>query len=149
MRKKVNKFLREFYLEIILFLLLITGFFLLIADFNLKSYIQNITGLFFYYIKVFLTFMHSKIYNEIKIIRLSNFLGFLILLFTLFLMYHRWRKRLLNLKNTSKFCNMCDTKRYRKKKSKYFMFLEKFLRLNISAYQCKKCRSTVHLYKKK
>lgn len=149
MRRKVNKFLKEYYLEIILFLLLITGLFLLVADFNLKSYIQNITGLFFYYIKAFLTFIHSKIYKEINTIRLSNFLGFLILIFTLFLMYYRWRKRLLNVKNISKFCNMCNTKRYRKKKSIYFMFLELFLRIKISAYQCKKCRNTVYLYKNK
>ena len=149
MKKKVQKLLKSYSFEIILFFLLLTGLFLLVVDVDLKKNIQRIFDLLIYFFTQLLNFTKVSLLGGIKFIKLSNLLGFLILILSLYLTLSRWKTRLLNQSNNKKICEKCNSKSNRLRKSNYLRFLEFFLRINIRVFKCGICNDKFITYKKK
>lgn len=149
MKKKVQKLLKSYSFEIILFFLLLTGLFLLVVDVDLKKNIQRIFDLLIYFFTELLNFTKVSLLGGIKFIKLSNLLGFLILILSLYLTLSRWKTRLLKQSNNKKICEKCNSKSNRLRKSNYLRFLEFFLRINIRVFKCNICNNKFITYKKK
>lgn len=149
MKRRIKKLLKLYSFEIALFFFISTGLFLLIVDVDLKENIRALINFVYSFTKESLQLISNNLTGGLKIIKLSNLLGFLILLICLYLTLKRWKKRLLLLNHSSKICEKCNSKIYRKKKSNYFKVLEFILRLKIRVFQCENCKIKFKVFKKK
>ena len=148
MRRKLKQLIKSYFFEIILFFLLIIGLFLLIVDVDLKQNIGVLISFTDYLIKNLFNVVSNNISHGFKSVKLSNLLGFIILILGFSLILKRWKNRLLKINNSSKICMMCNSKINRVNKSNYFKYLGFFLRLKVRSYQCEKCNHKVNVFKK-
>lgn len=149
MKRRIKKLLKSYSFEIALFFLISTGLFLLVVDVDLKENIRALINLIYSFTKESFKLISYNLTGGLKIIKLSNLLGFLILIICFYLTFKRWKNRLLLLNHSSKICEKCNSKIYRKKKSNYFKVLEFILRLKIRVFQCENCNMKFKVFKKK
>lgn len=147
MNRKLKKLLKSYSFEIILFFLLLSGFFLLIVDVDLKQNIGILINLILDTLRNTFYFITHNVYDGFRIVKFSNLLGFLILLLGFYLTLKRWKNRLLRFNNSSKICEKCNSKINRIKKSNHLRFLGFILRLKIRIYKCEECNIKVKVYR--
>ena len=102
MKKIFKNFIKNYYFEVIVFLLIILGLFLLIEDFDLKLFIQSIFSKIYLLLKNSYTFLLGSFSGGLKLIKLSNLLGFIILFISFILVLRRWKNRILSNSISSK-----------------------------------------------
>ena len=85
MKRRIKKLLKLYSFEIALFFLISTGLFLLVVDVDLKENIRHLLTLTYSLIKEFLKIILYNLSGGLKIIKLSNLLGFFILLICFYL----------------------------------------------------------------
>ena len=149
MKRRIKKLLKLYSFEIALFFLISTGLFLLVVDVDLKENIRHSISLTYSFTKEFLNFILYNLTGGFKIIKLSNLLGFLILLICFYLTFKRWRDRLIKLNNVLKTCEKCNSKLNRINKTNLLKLLGFFMRLKIRLYECDKCHKKYKTCKKK
>ena len=149
MKRRIKKLLNLYSFEIALFFLISTGLFLLVVDVDLKENIRYLFTLTYSLIKEFLKIILYNLTGGFKIIKLSNLLGFLILLICFYLTFKRWRDRLIKSNNVLKTCEKCDSKLNRIKKTNLLKLLGFFMRLKIRLYECDKCHKKYKTCKNK
>jgi hypothetical protein len=149
MRKIFKNFIKKYYFEVIVLLLIILGLFLLIEDFDLKLFIQSIFSKSYFLLKNSYNFLLGSFSGGLKLIKLSNLLGFIILFFSFILVLRRWKNRILSNSISSKECIKCESLSNRVKTSFKSKALEFIFRLKIRKYQCGKCNFSYLLVKKK
>ena len=149
MKRRIKKLLKLYSFEIALFFLISTGLFLLVVDVDLKENIRYLLTVTYSFIKEFLKIILYNLTGGFKIIKLSNLLGFLILLICFYLTYKRWRDRLIKSNNVLKTCEKCNSKLNRINKTNLLKLLGFFMRLKIRLYECDKCHKKYKTCKKK
>ena len=149
MKKFLKNFIKKYYFEVIVFLLIILGLFLLIEDFDLKLFIQSIFSEIYQLLKNSYTFLLGSFSGGLKLIKLSNLLGFIILFFSFILVLRRWKNRILSNSISSKECIKCESLSNRVKTSIKSKVLEFIFKLKIRKYQCRKCNFSYLSVKKK
>ena len=149
MKKIFKNFIKKYYFEVIVFLLIILGLFLLIEDFDLKLFIQSIFSRIYFLLKDSYTFLLGSFSGGLKLIKLSNLLGFIILFFSFILVLRRWKNRILSNSISSKKCIKCESLSNRVKTSFKSKVLEFIFKLKIRKYQCRKCNFSYLSVKKK
>ena len=149
MKRKIKKIIKLYSFEIILFLLLLTGFFLLIVDIDLKKSIQKILIQIIHSLKEISVIITSNLSGGLKIIKFSNLLGFLLLFISLILTLKRFKARLLEQNYKLKNCEKCNNKLDRINKTNFLKFSEFVFRLKIRNYQCGICSIKYKSFKRK
>jgi len=149
MKRRIRKLLKLYSFEIALFFLISTGLFLLVVDVDLKENIRHLLTVTYSFTKEFLKIILYNLTGGFKIIKLSNLLGFLILLICFYLTYKRWRDRLIKSNNVLKTCEKCNSKLNRINKTNLLKLLGFFMRLKIRLYECDKCHKKYKTCKKK
>ena len=148
-KKENNKnLLYKYYFEIIVVLMIISGLFLFIKDFELKKFLNNILLMIFNQFKNFFENIIKFISYQVSNVRLSNSLGFIILIITFVLILFRLKRRLINNVTINK-CIKCENKIYRTKTKKYVKFFGFFFQAKILAFKCIKCKKKIYIVKAK
>ena len=125
------------------------GLLLLIEDFDLKLFIQSIFSRIYFLLKNSYTFLLGSFSGGLKLIKLSNLLGFIILFFSFILVFRRWKNRIPSNSISSKECIKCESLSNRVKTSFKSKVLEFIFKLKIRKYQCEKCNFSYLSVKKK
>ena len=149
MKRRIKKLLKLYSFEISLFFLLLTGFFLLVVDVDLKENIHDLISLSSSLITEILNIISKNLTGGLKIIKFSNLLGFLILLICFYLTFKRSKSRLIQSNYSHKICEKCNCKLNRISKTKFLKIISFFMQLKIRLYQCDECYQKYKLIRKK
>ena len=147
-KEKQKNLLDKYYFEIIVALMILIGLFLLIEDFELKKFLNDIFFIILNQFKSLFENIIKFIFLQLSKVRLSNSLGFIILIITFILILFRLKKRLINNSEINN-CINCENEIYRTKTKKFIKFLGFVLKAKISSFKCVNCKKQIYKVKAK
>ena len=144
-KRKIRSIVKKYNFEFLVTFLIFLGLFLLLEDFEIKSFIKTFSFQIYTDVKYIIFLFFNSIFEYILKIESSDIIGLILILSGILLIFLRWRNNLIYNYSSSEFCSNCKGKLQRIKrrfKIKVFAFL---IQLKIKKYQCKNCK--LHTYK--
>ena len=138
-RPKNKAFHKEYSFEIKVIILFTLGIFLLVEDLEIKHYIYGFIRTVFFTIGNGIKIIKDLTIFLIKQFEVSDIVGISLILYVMFLIANRWRKRMIDRHTNLISCIKCggDIKRVRKNLKHKAMGILYFV--SVKHYQCKSC----------
>jgi len=138
-RSRKERFLEKYKFEIFIFLLIGIGIFLLVEKFDIKRSIINSYFSIYNFIAKIIATIYLFIIKVLSNVENSDIFGLSLIAFAVFLLFLRWRQRLLNNYSTYEVCRFCNGRIHRIKRRKRIKIFAYIFRLKIKRYQCTAC----------
>ena len=145
-RKKSNdskkiSLLREYRFELTVFLMVISGIFLLVEKMEISQTLFKLGKAVLFFFADLIKTIRDLLINVLYVLELSDIVGMVLILLALYLIMIRIRIRLLTIYPKVHDCQHCDSssKLKRVKKRLKHRIIHFVLRLRVYYYQCQDC----------
>ncbi len=130
---------QEFRFEITVTLLLVTGVALLVEQFEIRRTVWGWIQLGIRYMHRFFSNLGENFFDFLLSLKLSNTIGVILIMTAFFMIYNRFRRKMIVRYSTLYSCPQCGSDLHRIHRTPYQKFLGVALWANIKHYKCKKC----------
>ncbi|RMF06569.1 MAG: hypothetical protein D6762_09215 [Candidatus Neomarinimicrobiota bacterium] len=134
-----NTFWQEFRFEITVTLLLVTGVALLVEQFEIRRTVWGWIQTGVRFLNRFFRNFFQDFFNFLLSLRLSNTIGVILILIAFFMIFNRFRKKMIVRYSVLYSCPQCGSELARIHRTFYHKVLGLFFWANIRHYKCKKC----------
>jgi hypothetical protein len=141
-RPKIEHVYKNYKNELQIFILFILGTFLVVEDYDIKGEMFKIGFNIILFFRNILLIIILPIFEHINKIEASDIIGYLLILYALFLVYRSIRIKFNEIYAYKNTCPSCDGKLQRIHKLKYHRIIENIFFIDIKHFKCENCKKS-------
>ena len=147
-KEKELYFLSEYNFEIKVVSLFALAIFLLIEDFEIKYWLQNLVTSILILVRSFFLYSIDMVVKSLQGLELSDIVGYGLIIYVLYLIAQRWRNRIVKKYNNVKKCSLCEGNLKRVKKQFKHKIMSRIYFVKVKHMACVDCKSKLIILKK-